>query len=222
MKEYILLYTLLCIFLFACIFGKFSATEAVFLYKVFSSNDAFFHRRIDLPAWNHETPRLQRRNKPANLIYCPNKNILNDLQIDQANNFSCQNINSTTVLYFIRKRVAIFTDTFNEIKNIMKIFLVLSLFSKSNASYWPPKIEKKPFRNVTTDYRHIELFRLYPDKMNFEIADRICSEAGMYLPDPMDANESIAIFRNESNHPITQMMNTGKFLRIFFSEKSKI
>ncbi|CBY12272.1 unnamed protein product [Oikopleura dioica] len=45
--------------------------------------------------------------------------------------------------------------------------------------------------------------------MSFEIADRICSEAGMYLPDPMDANESIAIFRNESNHPITMTMNTG-------------
>ena len=74
---------------------------------------------------------------------------------------------------------------------------------------WPPVVEKSPFRTVTTAYRRVELYHVQDQFMEMIVAEQLCKEAGLYLPDPMDVNESMAIFRNENEELILYDMNTG-------------
>ena len=71
-------------------------------------------------------------------------------------------------------------------------------------------VEKSPFRTVATAYRRIELYNLVPENfMEIIVAQQVCHEAGMFLPDPMDISEAIAIFRDENDELLLSDYNTG-------------
>ena len=118
------------------------------------------------------------------------------VQIVHANNFSC----SVHKFYLSTIRSSVIVEK-------MKTFFFLVFIFQSNA--WPPIVEKSPYRTVTTAYRQVELYHVQDEHMEIIVAEQLCKEAGMYLPDPMDVNESMAIFRDKNEELILYESNTG-------------
>ena len=124
------------------------------------------------------------------------------VQIVHANNFSCSvhKLHLSAAFYF------------RSLVQKMELYYFSIFIFECNA--WPPVVEKLPYRTVTTAYRQVELYHVQDghvrdEHMEIILAEQLCKEAGMYLPDPMDVNESMAIFRDENEELIVYESDTG-------------